>query len=402
MGLGRDYYSSKAVKGRPSFSLIFALMFMVSMVFYIFFNIRGGGDTANTAPSYDNPAGVSESSGSEGRQMVVSDGVFAGNGFSLEYPPELWTAGMGTNEDGEQVPYLRNNATETLLSQGGVSGLSRLDLPNEAKWEEYAEEIYSMLSAIMPASIPGSYVKQETDSFAELNGNIYYAAYAIYNADGSLDTYMYIVASVDDGLVMSFIVSMDGASDFVPNTAVLPLLRSITLTKLEAPELPEREELVWYRGDTIEINGTKLPSLDKIMSGHQISYEKTEPEKASGIVPVRNMFSFFSAPRLMQIEAIEITYTDIDFEEIIDLIEEYRDLLYGYEFFITYQPQSYSAYGKGYYYYELAKRQDDGGYFVGFIYNPLARTIHLQAGFLGGDTSYSEGVGPLDLEKIIQ
>lgn len=378
------------------------VIFLLAAIFFIIFTDGGAklGNRNDTARSYDGSSGSSESAGSGGWQMQVGDGVFNGNGFTLEYPPNLWLVGEAVNQNGVIVPCLQHAPSGTLLGQSGASGLPRLALRREEDRENYAENIHYLLSASVKNDA-GSYVEQETASFEELYKNVYYAAYAIYSANGAMSECMYIVASVEDGLVLSLIAQLPETSSTFAITDVYPLLRTMRFTAVEAPEPPERGEVVRYTHDAVEINGTAMPTLDKIMSDQQISYEKTGPEKISGSMPVPNMSGCFSEPELALIEISETTYTDIEIEEIWDVIEEYGDLLsYEYDFYTSHRPQAYPAYGEGYCYYELISWQEEGYSFAAFIYNPLSRTIHLQMGMYWTHSTSSGGIGPVNLDKI--
>jgi hypothetical protein len=208
----RGYHETTEISAGAGVGFIVLVISLLAIIWFIAFTGGGTklGNREEAVNSYDD-AGFSVRLDGERLQILEGIGVFSGNGFTLEYSSELWSAGTAQTQSGETVPCLQHIPSEALLSQGGASGLQRLALEREDYVENYVENIYSLLCDKVERD-PGSYVEPKTAFFEPLYNNMRYVSYAIYDASGAVSKYVYIIASADDGMVMSFVVNVVGTS----------------------------------------------------------------------------------------------------------------------------------------------------------------------------------------------
>jgi hypothetical protein len=189
----------------------------------------------------------------------------------------------------------------------------------------------------------------------------------------------------------------------------MPLLQSLRLTEDLAAKAAEMEEVVLDMQDTLSISmpgvgGIDIPSLDQVMSGNDISFEREGYEKTMGSMVIPSVLDAITGPayesELIPVEINEIIYTDV--ADVWAAVDEYgRRLSSDYDFYVTFNPQDYSNYGDDYRFCELTKPFDEGTVYVACIYSRTDSKIIMHFGYIWARVS-ENGIGPLNLEKIAE
>jgi hypothetical protein len=202
-----------------------------------------------------------------------------------------------------------------------------------------------------------------------------------------------MVASEEENVLMSFAAELGNIMCYGPDIPILPRLQTIVLTGA-----PARDEVVSYGENDLEINGETIPSLEKIMSDRDISYELAKQEKTVGRMIVPDIANYLTEPELTPVEIIEITYREVD--DVWGAIDEYGRLLSeDYDFHVSYAPTPYPDMGEDYRFCELLSYQDEGTVYVACIYSRDEQKIFLQFGIVWSQVQRA-GIGPINLERI--
>lgn len=330
-------------------------------------------------------------------------GTFYGNGFELKYSA-LWTEKEGTKDLSEAPINALILYDDTVFFVSGVSSMMGHTTATASKRQEIYDSFYDIIATrLSDSEINNGYLAGETETLVVLKDDIYYAAYSYYSEDDELFSMAFIIVSESDDIIVSFIVYMGYLTKYGPGVHIMPLLRSITFTG-RASFADTYVQKVSNSHDEYQIDDVVIPSLSKIMDDNEILYVFSGEDKTIGKMVIPSILNFLDKEQNMaSVEIIEIIYNDVS--DAWGAIDTYGRMLNDtYDFFVTYPPYDYSAYGEGYRFCELIRDTGDDKnevVYVSAVYSRDENIIKVQFGTIGeGFSLLNDGIGPINLEAV--
>ena len=341
-------------------------------------------------------------SGADSGTVFRAEEIFHGDNFELRYSSIAWDQGIfryGNDEGIESLQYIIDG---TLLIPSGVSRMLGHSTATASARAELFEEFLSI-------AVLYGYAEGETYSFIPLRDGIYYASFNIFSEPGGdLRQVLYVIASEQDDIVVSFLAHLQNITRSGPDIAILPVLRTITFTgrSSQNPLEDDYEYRVWLRGNEYEVVDTFIPSLSSIMLDNDIAFRYAGHERTVGSMVLSSILNFLDLedfePESVRVEIIEVTYEDV--ADVWGAIDIFGRLLNDeYDFFVTFSPTEFSARGEDFRFFEVMKELDNGQgiFYVSGIYCRNESVIFMRFGIIETPLR-SNGIGPLNLEIIRQ